>query len=642
MVMQSYVPFLSSMYRAVLSDISNQLPTLSKDCERDLKRLLSLIKTRGLPVLLVDLPAFGKHFDKCLSNGRLLRPAMACFSPYRRRGVVPSLFKGLLLRVFDEHGMLRSSPDVLSIRAIRQLCRMAKKFKIQCPDKTIKEHVNEFVKTDEECRLPTLDWSDPDFPSLDPSRLRFGDIWDSGEENGNNIPILPARIRRDITDSTERVFDIIACRLGNYSPGRWVFKHGPGAVSDDPGGRNYKYNFANWSRHLERVFPLADFAFANFGLWADSVVEGGEFSDSSLPSRLIAVPKTLDAPRLIAAEPKAHQWCQQSIKDFFYKTVNESWMGRSIFFKDQTHNQRLALTSSHSGSHATIDLSSASDRISCWLVERAMRKNPHLLSALWASRTNHVQLIGESSLLKTFCLRKFSTMGSAVTFPIQSILFLGIVLSAICFRRGITPTEAILKDLAREVRVFGDDLIVPIDAWHEVVGLLHLYGLKVNPAKTFGAGKFRESCGVEAYDGCEVTSTYILGLPTYKRPESIVSAVDTIKNLCRRGYLEAAAQLQRTLPKRFTFASIDVDSDSFGIPNLLYTSNPHMRVNPHTQVREQKVHVPVVKQERKPAQGGPMVLQYFTEACKAKFVQGERLGLPSRSKQSLMLRWVEC
>lgn len=638
MATNSYVPFLSSVYRGILSDASELIPALAKDCDRDLSRLLSLLKTRGHHFAMVDLPAFGKHFDKCLSRGHLLRSGVVGFRPFRRRGVIPLLFKGLLLRVFEVDGSVKSDPDILAMKFLRQLFRVAKRFRVMCSQQVIEEHIHEFVKVDEECLSPSLDWDREDFNGVDALQHSFADRLLHPCADNTSAP--PPHYELQFAHSIDRVCDIVVSTLGVYHPSAWDFRHGPGAVSDLPPRKKFKYEFLNWDARLERDYPFADFAFANFSMWADHVV-GGVTLDSDPVSKLIPVPKTLDAPRLIASEPLSRQWCQQNLRDFFYNRVQCSWLSRSITFRDQTPNQELATSSSLSGSHATIDLSSASDRISCWLVERAFRKNPGVLSALQSVRTNHVRYeIGSCPYVKK--LRKYSTMGSAVTFPLQSLVFLMLALSSLCYIRKIAPSKENLAKLAREVRVFGDDIVIPIDACDHLIGILHLYGLKVNPQKTFRTGKFRESCGREAYGGHDVSCAYVLGVPTYKRPESIISAVDTIKNLVDKGFFRTAEEIKRTLPGRMIFAPSAFGSGSFGLPEFMCTGKPPLRRrNPYTQVLEQRIHIPTVKSGRGIAEGNPMVLQYFTEACKARFVQGERLGPPLRAKISLSLRWVE-
>jgi hypothetical protein len=123
-------------------------------------------------------------------------------------------------------------------------------------------------------------------------------------------------------------------------------------------GGEYKYLFPHWPDKLDAVFSYSECAFANFGSWAASVSRLG-FDDSAMrhepPSRLIAVPKTYSGPRLIASEPVAHQWCQQTIRDFFVSRVADTSLGLCISFRDQTPNQVAALKASATRASSTID-----------------------------------------------------------------------------------------------------------------------------------------------------------------------------------------------------------------------------------------------------------------------------------------------
>ena len=125
--MKSYVVYLQGLYKAMLSNIAESDPTLRSDCERDSSRLLSLIEQRGLPFLMVDLPAMAKHLDWCLSHERLTISGIPGFRPYSKKSTIPRLFKGMWLRVFDDLGVLRVNVDAKSIRNLRQLLLAAKK-----------------------------------------------------------------------------------------------------------------------------------------------------------------------------------------------------------------------------------------------------------------------------------------------------------------------------------------------------------------------------------------------------------------------------------------------------------------------------------------------------------------------------------
>jgi hypothetical protein len=53
--------------------------------------------------------------------------------------------------------------------------------------------------------------------------------------------------------------------------------------------------------------------------------------------------------------------------------------------------------------------------------------------------------------------------------------------------------------------VFGDDILVPTAIAPSVMEDLETFGLRVNRLKTFVHGHFRESCGVDAFNGINVT-----------------------------------------------------------------------------------------------------------------------------------------
>ncbi|UJQ85898.1 MAG: putative replicase protein [Leviviridae sp.] len=648
---QSREGYVSGLYCAMLKDIAVRHPELRVDSERDCKRLLSLIESRGIHFVLVDLPTYGKHFDQCLASGHLTKSGVAGFRSYRYRGPIPRLFKGLFLRVFDDFGTLLSDPDVSSIRFLRQLFAAAKKLLIDCPDSSTWEQVNEFFKIDREVRSPTLNWDGDDLGPHDTSDLHFGDhvscesdslsLFDQGEP--------PTSIGRDFLDTVQSVADAVTAELGRFNPAEWKFRHGPGAVSDLKRDK-YKYLFPNWPDKLEKVFPLADFAFANWSNWVDFVTQESDrfpslFSLNEPPSRLIAVPKTYSGPRLIASEPVAHQWCQQSIRDFLVRRVEETSLGRCISFRDQRPNQDFALRASDTQSHSTIDLSSASDRISCWAVERLFRRSPSLVSALHAVRTRWIEQDIDKNSPRFHKLRKFTTMGSAVTFPVQSILFAVVSISAVLYREQLRPTYDNIRHAARRVRVFGDDIIVPLHVHDDVVELLTYLQLKVNPSKTFSTGRFRESCGVDAFGGYDVTKVSIRHVPSVSSPASVLSAVDTHNLFYQKGWYNVCQFIKETVDrmKRYRFNLVGSDSGAIGwaCDFFEYTDVFERRWNQSLHRLEVRVTMPQGRVSRTSVDSSTMLLQYFTEVFEPPKRSEERLGVTAlRSPLRLRDAWV--
>lgn len=105
--------------------------------------------------------------------------------------------------------------------------------------------------------------------------------------------------------------------------------------------------------------------------------------------------------------------------------------------------------------------------------------SPEWLARLTATRATHCLIDGELHALK-----KFASMGSALCFPIEAIVFYAIA-------RTVTPN----------VWVYGDDIIVPGKDYFAVIDALVEYGLQVNVDKSLHHGFFRESCGGDYYKG---------------------------------------------------------------------------------------------------------------------------------------------
>jgi hypothetical protein len=410
--------------------------------------------------------------------------------------------------------------------------------------------------------------------------------------------------------------------MGVFDPLLWRPKHGPGVVSDLSGRVVRKYDFPYWPNKLERIFPLADFAYANYALWADEANDGSlgrMLRPGEPPSRLIAVPKTQKGPRLIAAEPTSHQWCQQVVKDFLVSRVSKSVLSGAIDFFDQSLNQRSALRASATSESWTVDLSSASDRLGCYVVERIFRRNTSLLDALHACRTRWITQSIDPTSPTFHRLKKFSTMGSAVTFPVQSIVFCIIAVSAVLYARHWPASYSNIRAVAQEVRVFGDDIIIPKVGGLPLLGLLRYLGFQVNRSKTFRIGNFRESCGCDAFMGADVTPVYTLTYPARVRPESVASTVDVHNNWYSAGYYRTSRWLKSEtlrIRKDLAIPNVAPGSGVFGWETHEPIDNSHLRKKWDAD-RQHLVHcvsLPLAKRTRVPHERFSALLQYYVEA----------------------------
>lgn len=213
----------------------------------------------------------------------------------------------------------------------------------------------------------------------------------------------------------------------------------------------------------------------------------------SVSSRMVAVPKTATKPRLIAAEPAARSWLQQSLLEILKRRMSEF---PYLDISDQTHNQRLCLRGL-----ATIDQSRASDRVSDALVRQLFPAD--WVAALEYARTDSVQcLCGE-----THTLAKFAGMGAATTFPVETLVFAACALSRAYLESGGSPMDdrhAIegWLDSQRSKDVwgfYGDDAVVPNNLYEAIYDEFCRWGFIPNNDKSYhGDDRFRESCGVMA------------------------------------------------------------------------------------------------------------------------------------------------
>lgn len=651
----SFAEFVLSIFREQLVDCSRWYPELTKEFDRDLLRLSSAANSHGIRFFLETMPAFRKHLDKCLTEELLIPSNLTNFGVVKKGEAIPRLFRGLTLRVFGRNGMLKDQPDMQAVRCLRQLLGVVAKLRVDANTRDSGNAVLEFYRVDMATRTGDLEWehhesfsaevnnNDKTFVSLvSADNSRTADLFPSGEGQVS----IPIRDLRGALNRVQHVADHIASALGSFDPHEWVFRHGPGSVAGSSFGSN-KYDFKRWPDRLESVFPWADFAIANYALGDMEPVEVARARGFTheVPAKLCAVRKTIKTPRLIACEPVALQWCQQAIRDYLYSKVESSYLSKFVDFRRQDKNGILALEASHTQSHATIDLTSASDWISCWHVERLFRRSPMLLRALQATRSAWIEQRICKYSPRYHKLRKYSTMGNATTFPVQTILFTAIALGCVLYTRGLRVCDGTMKSLQESaVRVFGDDIIVPKDSSGLLVGVLQALGLKVNAAKTFLRGKFRESCGVDAFRGEDVSSVRVLEMPRRAAPSSIASCVDVHNNLLKAGYLCTAAYLRKTATS-LGFSKIREIEDGDGAFGWMTYDIPNnaqfrTRVNRDTQVREIRCLGPRPKCIRIPAENNPGLLQFFTEAAKVVTSAKSTLGhLGQRPKSSLALGW---
>lgn len=609
-----HVRELNSVYVHLFRDARSAFPALETDFERDLTRLQRLVESRGIGVYLRDLPAAGKHFDRCLSDGQYKLSGLPLTKRYSNRVVIPKFLRGLYLLIFDESGRLKEDCCTDAILFVRQILFAAKKAVYPCSLDAVEDAVRDFVETDELLPEPDGFWTQPvgspDYDLVIEPGFRFSPLLQS------RLPEHPSPRRWELQlflTNLDVVSTLVATSLGIYDPAEWRFRHGPGAISEVAGPTN-KYSWKSWSATLESVYPIADCGFHNYSSWADKC-KRLEVDSHEPASRLIAVPKTYSGPRLIAAEPASHQWCQQNCWDYLCRRVQKCWISRFVSFRDQSRNQALCTLGSETGALATVDLSAASDRVTCHVVAQMFRSNPTILRALRASRTRRITQNLSKKFDSEIVLRKFSTMGSAVTFPVETLIFLSVALACVAtVRRMRVIRSEDLTSLQGEVSVFGDDIVIPVDTRELFVEALELLWFKVNTDKSYWTGRFRESCGVDSFDGCNVTPVY------WKRsydgkPESLASVVESSNNFYKKFLLSTAFYLASTL-REGEILPVKQGSGVFGLESRLDPDLRCYRQRWNGDLQRAEVYGTVIQsqQRRTPTNDDSALLQYFTEA----------------------------
>jgi hypothetical protein len=208
--------------------------------------------------------------------------------------------------------------------------------------------------------------------------------------------------------------------------------------------------------------------------------------------RYATVPKSVEERRSIGVGASLATWIQQAYDGW----IRNALLGWGIDLSDQDPNRSLAYLGSlpeTADRPCTIDLTDASNRIALGLVVG-------LLPTAWSrclirQRASFCKLPDGSSVRQ----EKFSAMGNALTFSLQSLIFSSVV-------RVVLRTHGLRN---ARWRVYGDDIIVPYSVFDDVVSALRRFGFEPNMKKSFKEGNFRESCGADYLRGTKVRPLYL-------------------------------------------------------------------------------------------------------------------------------------
>ncbi len=538
------------------------------------------VESEGDEFLTISLPGFADDFEYCLKSGQTtLLPADGdgetnmAFVGFKKRGELPVFLGGFLDLIFDrELGSLRDEPSVDAIFAVRQICLMFGKVYLPCTPARVAKALQKYVTCEKELSLfaeefqsVNRDVDRQDFRRI--ARLLWKDVLTKMDHTIYELDVLP--------------------------------KHGPGATADRLRG-NAKYGQIEWTQRLEEVFPAGEFLLPNWRY--REVLDRVKFLEpgAERPVKVITVPKTLKTPRIIAVEPTCMQYAQQAILTSLVPAIeNDKLVGQLVGFSDQVPNRRMAEKGSLDGSLATLDLSEASDRVSNLHVQLLCEDWPWFSKALDATRSRKADVPGHGII----SLSKFASMGSAVCFPVEAMVFLTVVIIGI--ERSLNENRLStrgedrsiqsgpisrrdVRSLVGKVRVYGDDIVVPREHAFHVIRALEAFGFLVNKDKTATDGYFRESCGAEFYRGHDVSIVRVRELlPTSRGhvPE-IVSTVSMRNQFYWKGMWRTAAFLDGVIGRLIPYPTVSETSPVLGRHSLL---------GYETQRMCQTLHRPLVK-----------------------------------------------
>lgn len=586
--------------------VSEELETLcGVSASRDRKTVAARIEHEGESFLTISLPGFGSDLQKALDRGWV---GHDLFQGFSWRGGLPRFLGGFLDLVFDRgSGRLLPQPEGLAIFALRQLTLMMGKILLPCSDARVKGALQKYVECEKEVRK-----NDRTFPSY--------------SEEFERMAFL---LFRDVlTSLNQKVYD-----------GSLIPKHGPGSTADKLRG-NAKYDQLEWTDRLEEVFPYGENCLPSWRY--HHLLHNVRFLEprDERPVRVVIVPKTLKTPRVIAIEPTCMQYMQQAVLEALVPELErDPTLSGMIGFSDQTPNQRLALKGSQDGSLATIDLSEASDRVSNQHVRALTSRFSHVGKALDATRSRKADVPGFGVIR----LAKYASMGSATCFPIEAMVFTTVVFLGIQDWLNRPMSRRDIKSYASQVRVYGDDIVVPADSLSCVIARLELFGLKVNRDKTFGNGKFRESCGRDYYDGLDVTPVRVRHVLPSRRMDTdeTIAAVSLRNRLYEAGLWRSAAWMDSWLEPLLGgfFPTIHSTSPLLGRVSLLgYQSD---RLDPFTHTPQAKGYVVSSSPPRSPVSGEGALLKWFLKRGDEPFADRnhlERTGRPDAVYTKL--RWA--
>jgi hypothetical protein len=462
---------------AMLQDVATHCTTYTaKEAARDLQEIENRVAKEGIEFLTKTLPTFAKALDRALaSDTKFTVPGFK----KAKGSSLPLFLRGLTSLVFSSACYERSDASVDAVRSIRQIGYCFYKLRLPFDENQIQKVISAFIETD--------DTLDNDVPA--------------------DLDHVSSWILSYAQDTIHRILAGKDPKEG-FNP-----KHGPGAVAT--GEKVWqKMNFKRYYPSLAREFPYDEHFYYNHSHFCDDLDRFTSLEEREHPTaKVVMVPKDSRGPRLISMEPLEIQWIQQGLKRNLESAIEQSEIsGGLVNFRNQQINRYHALVGSLYGDSVTLDMKDASDRVPTWMVKALFPDN--WVGPLLAARSTHTKLPDG----RVMPLKKYAPMGSALCFPVESLIFWALARSSIAYTyKSDRRMLELIRGSALErhpgydgrVYVYGDDIICPWIDYSWVMERLSLFGLRFNTDKCCTGSSFRESCGMDAFKGHPVTPVRI-------------------------------------------------------------------------------------------------------------------------------------
>lgn len=301
---------------------------------------------------------------------------------------------------------------------------------------------------------------------------------------------LAQSISSDIFGPMKRIVFHKICEQSGFGPG---FNFG----STEQEHRHLYFKVAGPHTVTSEALPYAKVLLNYSDNWKQSLIDEGCTYDVVRGNRVTSVPKTAVTDRTIAIEPSLNVFIQKGVDSFLKGRLRHFGVDLT---KQEANHLPAKLGSQRPLHAATVDLSMASDCISREIVRWLV---PDLWHTLLDDLRSREYTLDKGETWKSY--EKFSSMGNAFTFPLETIIFYSLAKACTILSGG---------DL-KVLRVYGDDIIIDPRAVLLLYETLEFTGFTPNITKSFAFGNFRETCGSDFLSGVDVRPVYVKRLPRY-------------------------------------------------------------------------------------------------------------------------------